>query len=118
MPSDWPWRRKQDPPPPPPPEPVQLSEEADLRLKRLEHEFAVMQQEWSDTLDRIGRHFARIAARERSRLQRDIAAAEGNAQDALGDTNAQGEAIGSGQNPQDRKAALRAQVNSQRLRRA
>jgi len=100
---NWPWSAPQ-PAVPPPPSPVEeLPEPAQERLARLEAQFSQMQLEWADTLDKITRWAGKMAARERQRLHRDLAAAE-SAQEAPGDTNGEG---GDQIPPQNRKAALR-----------
>jgi hypothetical protein len=92
------------------------AESADLplsdRLTRLEREFLALQTEWADTLDKIGRHFARSAARDRQRLHRDLSSLENPAENALGTTN-DGQAIPD--HGHDAKARLRAAVNARRL---
>lgn len=110
----WPFDPPKPETPPPPPEADELSESDHERLGRLEREFLQLQTEWADTLDKIGRHFARAAARDRQRLHRDLSSLE-TPEDAPGPTN--GESQGSGQ-ASDAKARLRAAVNAQRLRRA
>lgn len=108
--------RTPKPDPAPVPEPVEPPP-PDLveRVAALERQFQGLMQEWSDTLDRITRHFARESARRRQRLHRDMESLAESPEDAPGPTNSgQGGEI----SPQDRKAALRAAVNAQRLRRA
>lgn len=83
------------------------------RLDALTREQALLKTEWADVLDRISRHFARAAAREQKRLQRDMATVE----DSDSREDASGAPITAGSvpsNPQDHKAHLRALV-AQRL---
>jgi len=84
------------------------------RVTRLEREFLALQTEWADTLDKIGRHFARSAARDRQRLHRDLTALENPSQDAPGDTISP---EGISHPAPDAKARLRALVNQRRLQR-
>jgi hypothetical protein len=82
------------------------------RLSRLEREFLALQTEWADTLDKIGRHFARQSARDRQRLHRDLSSLENPSENDPGATISDG--VGS-RMPPDAKARLRAAVNARRL---
>lgn len=110
----WPFQTPKPSQPPPPAPEEGTAEELRERLARLEREFLQLQTEWADTLDKIGRHFAKAAARDRQRLHRDIGALEAH-EDAPQPTNGEG---AGGDSPHDRKAALRAAVNARRLGRA
>lgn len=110
----WPFEPAKSRPAKREPEPESPPESLLERLERLERLMAAMQQDWGDTLDRISRHFSRVAARERQRLHRDIDSLQ-TSEDAPGPTNGEPggvHPIGGG------KAALRAAVNAKRLGRA